>query len=648
MKQIQLYLVACAFLLCFQLQAQHLNISPEKPAPGEKITLTYDPAGSPLENQENLTVIAYLFDSDRPTAHEVQMTAADGKFTGHLTTTPTTKGTALSIKSKDGKIADDRNNKGYKILNYDKSNGKPVAGAYMVKAAIYGSYNKLANIDRNGEKAFNLVKKEFSLYPQSKSNPKYFSYYGSLAKRLGNEEALAEATEKMNSIATDENADEKQLQLGYELANLLEDKESTKAFKDQILEKYPKGELAQNNLRSSFRGIRELDQKVEFLEIYRKDFGHTEQAAADINYFASSIASQYAKEEDWENFESYLNLISDPARKANSLNSVAWGMSGESVDAEAPNAEMGKKYSMQSLEILDHELATLSAKPDMYTLTQWKENLKNRYAMFADTYALCAYHTGDIEAALKYQQITCEQGKYEDAEMNDRYSVYYEKVNGGEKTEELLAHLISKGSASLAMKERHKKLFLANNTMESAYEKLVIELERAANEKMRQELKEKMINKDAPSFDLVNLKGERVSLESLKGKIVVVDFWATWCGPCKASFPGMQAAVNKYQDQDDVAFVFIDTWERVEDKEKNAADFIASKNYTFNVLMDNDNAVVTAYGVSGIPTKFIVDKKGKIRFKSVGGNSNIDELVQELDLMIEMAKGSEDGLTGAP
>jgi thiol-disulfide isomerase/thioredoxin len=123
----------------------------------------------------------------------------------------------------------------------------------------------------------------------------------------------------------------------------------------------------------------------------------------------------------------------------------------------------------------------------------------------------------------------------------------------------------------------------------------------------------------------------------LKDKVVVVDFWATWCGPCKASFPGMQKMVNKYKDDPNVKFVFIDTWENGENKEKLVSEFINTNKYTFHVLMDNDSKVVADFKVDGIPTKFVIDKKGIIRFKAVGFDGSDDKLMTELTAMIEMA-----------
>jgi peroxiredoxin len=100
----------------------------------------------------------------------------------------------------------------------------------------------------------------------------------------------------------------------------------------------------------------------------------------------------------------------------------------------------------------------------------------------------------------------------------------------------------------------------------------------------------------------------------------------------------MQIAVDKYLNDKDVAFVFVDTWEKAEDKNKNAQEFITGKKYTFNVLMDNDDKVVSTFGVSGIPTKFVIDRQGKIRFKAVGFEGSAEGLAEELGSMIELAR----------
>ncbi len=152
-------------------------------------------------------------------------------------------------------------------------------------------------------------------------------------------------------------------------------------------------------------------------------------------------------------------------------------------------------------------------------------------------------------------------------------------------------------------------------------------------------LKVKMVRKKAPDFTLVDRAGQKVSLSDYKGKIVILDFWATWCVPCLQAFPGMQAAIDKYAGNPEIVFLFINTWER-EDNYKETVESLLTKNkYRFHILFDDSNgAAASAYAINGVPTKIVIDKNGNIRFQDNSGGTNIEELIRDLDTKILLAK----------
>lgn len=649
-KNVPIILLLALILSSTSLISQSLTLSPEKISPGDKVQIAYNPEGTPLEGLEEIFVDVYLMDEFNPQTVEVPVKYADGKFTGSFDLPQNVKAVLFSFTDETMNKRDNNDKKGYKTICYKADKKTPVAGAYTTKAIIVSQYAWLTDSDRNMNKAVKLMKKEFEHYPDSKNNYKYQSFYATAGAVAKNEDIVNSAKEKANAIMEQKKPSEEALD--YALAihqSVTKDKEMTASVKEKYAALYPKSTFAANELRYKIRRSRNLEDVMPMYEKFVKDFTHIEEFNKNQAEICAQIANLYIQKEDFENFEKYFAKVSDNSRKAGILNSVAWPMSGESLEGEAKNPVKAQKLSMQSLEFLEGEMKEMKNKPDYLTNRQYKRNLENSYGMYADTYALLAYKNNQMDEALKYQQISCDNNKFSNAEMNERYCAYYEAVHGAKAAENILADLIADGKASAKMQEQHKRLYLANNTLESAYEKYALQLEKAAHAKLKAEIEEQMIEMPAPDFKLMTLNGEQVSLEEMRGKVVVVDFWATWCGPCKASFPGMQNAVNKFENSNDVEFVFIDTWESGKNVKEKVAEFISENKYTFNVLMDSESKIVAEYGVSGIPTKFIIDKDGNIRFKSIGYSGNNEKLVNELSLMIEILGGTvPTPETGAP
>ena len=126
-----------------------------------------------------------------------------------------------------------------------------------------------------------------------------------------------------------------------------------------------------------------------------------------------------------------------------------------------------------------------------------------------------------------------------------------------------------------------------------------------------------MVGEKAPDFELTSLSGKKVKLSNLKGKVVVMNFFTTWCPPCRAEFPDFMQVVEEYKGKD-VEFLFID----VQEDKKTVEEFLRSGNYNIDPLMDSKSKVFSAlYGLRGLPTTFIVDRNGYL-IDGISGQTN--------------------------
>ena len=120
-----------------------------------------------------------------------------------------------------------------------------------------------------------------------------------------------------------------------------------------------------------------------------------------------------------------------------------------------------------------------------------------------------------------------------------------------------------------------------------------------------------MIQKEAPGFSLVDLNGQTVSLESLRGTPVVLNFWSTWCGPCKAEHPLFQGAARQHPGVQFLGVVYSDETEKVR-------RYVGSQGSEYPNLIDPGSRTAIDYGVTGVPETYFIDRSGTILHKEAG------------------------------
>lgn len=132
----------------------------------------------------------------------------------------------------------------------------------------------------------------------------------------------------------------------------------------------------------------------------------------------------------------------------------------------------------------------------------------------------------------------------------------------------------------------------------------------------------------APDFTLNDLEGNSHTLSEYRGKVVLVDFWATWCPPCVVEIPHFVKLYNKYNEK---GFVILGA--SLDNNMKKLKDFVSAQGITYPILVNAGN-VGTTYAVQAIPTAYLIDKQGKIEKKFVGYRPGYEKEIEKILLKL--------------
>jgi thiol-disulfide isomerase/thioredoxin len=606
-------------------QYEELTVNPQPILQGQKITIRFNPEKSELSpSQEPIFAVVFAYDSGKSQAFDVPLTASRNIFQGTFSIPANTD--AVSIKIIRGKQTATNNGRGYYFkvntprgteqsstyysLSYLQNNGREAGITKRNQAAANAFYNKWFNAQDLERMPF--FEKAIALSAKGDS--------ASLCSHLSR---LAEAKQLTES----------QLSMLIVYAKPCGAK-AVSTIEAAMKSQYPQGRWYWNSWFDSVKAAKTVLEKRTWIKAfqmaYPDDLKNPYPLATSmyLNVMATAASSL-----DLATFTQVLQMLDSTKVEQNRILANINTLLLESlrrdslIDETLPLARM----ALQLTRISGNPVVV----PQGQSTLLYTASLKEKYLHQASIYGRYLQRKGKADSAVFYTKEAAYHYDLKNTGYNDSYFTASESVLPAEENIAAIKIAIAQEAYNNHIKEIFLRLYASTGSTDGA---AVLESLLAARmQKIKAQLKEGMLNKKAPHFVLPGLHGGEVSLTSLRGKVVLIDFWATWCGPCISSFPSMQQLVDANKHTADRAFLFVDVWQKETDKYAVVNDFFRTKPFRFDVYMDLKDEVVKSFEVSGIPTKVIIDKNGIIRFISVGFYGDDTKAIEELQAMLELA-----------
>ncbi|WBL23011.1 redoxin domain-containing protein [Zunongwangia sp. HRR-M8] len=449
-----------------------------------------------------------------------------------------------------------------------------------------------------------------------------------------------EASEKLLLEKLEElskSGDESKIKLTYKYYYGLNEPDKVDSLTKVVIKKFPKGLQARFAEYQNIFSKDSLNDQIAAYDAWVKQFPPANYSFVDQDLY--NIALYYLLEKSVNQDKTEVtNAIKsrflDHPSKINALYNLAGLLNNNGKREEA-------------IACIENSIRTAEKWENKSDIPeQSKLMVLNRHRDAIRFYAILLKESNKCQKAVDHFEKYKSRIDFIDSEVNSKYADCLEQLGDGNKAYEQIVALVKMNNeVAEANYPRFKRLFLETQGNLEDFRDFEKKMEKERDAALLEEVKIKMISEKAPAFSLQKLDGAEISSSDLKDKILIVDFWATWCAPCKASFPAMQQVKNHYLKNDNIQFLFVNTMESetlsaIKPKVKK---FVSSNNYNLDMYFDlknQDNSYQMAedFDVHEIPYKFIIDGEGNIRYKIKGYEGNLEVERKKLIAMIDAVK----------
>lgn len=586
---------------------------PEKLTALSSLTVHYTP-GDETENASEINAFLYFWNRKKePTLIELPLKKnSDDSWSADANVKLDTI-VYISCKIVSDKFEDTNDDRWWSVRIY--KNEKPLEGALLAEVqsiALRKNGFKAAGVP---DEALKLLEEEHAMYP----NSSIWSFRWQLLSIQGMSDNIEQTiTHELDSLVASSKSESDLLDFSV-WYDRLSKPQKAEAVLDTLISRYKNKSASVRKELRPLNALRDYDLVKTALKNIIQEYPETQEADG----LKSSLVQIAMQQKNFEEAAGYI-------KKYNIQNSDMCVQIARVILNENKNPTLANELAERGLE-----LAKKSSKPSHLSRKEWEPTSQTLVTNALSVYGSALTINDRCADAEKVFEEALQKNPKGDPDL---YQNYIQCLKKNKKSKEALAmydRFFSKFPPADGMVEEYRKLYEEVNGSTKGLDEKLKQLTETASEEKFTDLKKSILNKSIKDFTLSSLTGESVTLEKLKGKVVVLDFWATWCGPCKVSFPHLQKVYEKYKSKSDVLIYAVNTYERVtgDSRKQSVEKFIKDNKYTFPVLMDTD--VASTNGIQSIPTQFVIDKQGLIQFMNVGfeGPQMVDELSAKIELL---------------